>query len=61
MGILVPDSAGKLWISKVFLRPIIQFSPDQQPDQTALDRLHSMAHKNCFLANSIKSEVIIES
>jgi organic hydroperoxide reductase OsmC/OhrA len=61
MGILVPNSAGKLWISKVILRPIIQFSPDQQPEKTVLNRLHSMAHKNCFLANSIKSEIIIES
>jgi len=61
MGTLVPNSEGKLWISKVILRPTIQFLPDQQPDKEALERLHAMAHKNCFIANSINTEVIIES
>ena len=60
MGILEPNSEGKLWISKVVLRPNIQFAKGQQPDQTELAKLHTMAHNNCFLANSIKSEVIIE-
>jgi organic hydroperoxide reductase OsmC/OhrA len=60
MGVLEPDSQAKLWISKVILRPIIKFADGQEPNQEELARLHSLAHKNCFIANSVKSEVIVE-
>jgi organic hydroperoxide reductase OsmC/OhrA len=61
MGVLEQDEENKLWISKVILNPKIVFAPGQEPDEEGLKRLHDMAHRNCFLANSVKSEVIVLS
>ncbi len=60
IGILEPNEQGKLWISKVILSPQAKFTDGEQPQPAELERLHEMAHKNCFLANSVKSEIVIK-
>ncbi len=61
VGILAKDAAGNLAITQVTLRPEIQFSGEKQPTAEELRRLHDQAHHACFIANSVKTEVIIES
>lgn len=48
------------WVSTITLRPRVTFSGDKQPDRNTLTRLHDKAHKGCFIANSIKSEFVLE-
>jgi len=60
-AIMEKNEQGKLVISQVVLRPKIEFSGDKVPDQAAIDKLHHLAHENCFLANSVKSQVVVES
>lgn len=60
-AIMEKNAQGKLVISKVILRPEIEFSGDKIPSQDAIDKLHHLAHESCFLANSVKSEVVVES
>ncbi|MFK5986102.1 MAG: OsmC family protein [Pseudomonadota bacterium] len=60
IGILEPSEQGALWISKVILTPQVTFAAGEKPENEELERLHAMAHKNCFLANSVKTEVVIE-
>lgn len=59
VGVLGKNPAGRLALTQVTLRPRIQFAGDP-PDPAALQHLHHQAHENCFIANSVKTEVSIE-
>ena len=60
-GTLGKNDAGKLSLTRVTLRPRIIFAEGKTPDAEALQRLHHQAHENCFIANSVKTEVVIEA
>jgi organic hydroperoxide reductase OsmC/OhrA len=60
VGILDKDKAGRLAITKVTLRPKVQFSGDKAPSPEELEQMHEQAHDACFIANSVKTEVIVE-
>ena len=60
VGVMSKNAAGKLHVSTVTLHPRIAFAGERQPDATALGQLHHEAHEECFIANSIRSEVRIE-
>ena len=49
----------KTWVSKVILRPRVAFS-GTIPSKTDVEALHHRAHEACFIANSVKTEVLIE-
>jgi organic hydroperoxide reductase OsmC/OhrA len=49
----------KTWISRVTLRPIVAFS-GKTPTEAEHAALHERAHEKCFIANSVKTEVIVE-
>ena len=59
-GVMEKNAAGKLAITRITLRPDIQFSGDKVPSAEELKSLHHTAHEECFIANSLKSEVLIE-
>jgi organic hydroperoxide reductase OsmC/OhrA len=56
MGIL----DGRMAVKRIVLRPRIAFE-GADPDAEALARLYHEAHERCFIANSLKSEVIVEA
>ena len=60
IGILDKDGDGKIAVTKVTLRPRIAFSGDQ-PTAEQIDRLHHRSHEDCFIANSVKTEIRVES
>jgi organic hydroperoxide reductase OsmC/OhrA len=41
------------------LRPRIEFA-GEPPDELDLAALHHAAHEMCFIANSVKTEVVVE-
>jgi organic hydroperoxide reductase OsmC/OhrA len=59
-GVMDRIDTGRFWISKVTLRPKIVFSGGKVPDEIDLSRLHHDAHEFCFIANSVKTEVIVD-
>ena len=59
-GVMEKNAAGKIAVTKVTLRPLAVFSGAKLPDRAALDALHHAAHGECFIANSIRSEVVCE-
>ena len=59
-GVMTKNAAGKLAMTTVTLRPLVNFSGAKLPDRAALDALHHAAHGECFIAASIRSEVVIE-
>lgn len=58
----VDEAVGVLdrtWMSKVTLRPRVSFS-GRAPSDEEHRALHHKAHEKCYIANSVKSEVIVE-
>lgn len=51
---------GKLVITIVTLRPKVHFSGEHLPTHEEIDAMHHEAHKECFLANSVKTEIHCE-
>ena len=59
VGHLEKNAAGKMAITRVDLHPKIVFSGAKLPAAADLDALHDKAHKECFIANSVTTEVKI--
>jgi organic hydroperoxide reductase OsmC/OhrA len=59
VGEMTKNEAGRMWVSKVTLHPAIAFSGDKKPTPEQLDHLHHLAHDECYIANSVKSEVVV--
>lgn len=59
-GIMENNSAGKVAMTRVTLKPKITFST-WQPKAELIAQLHHQAHDNCFIANSFSGEVAIET
>ena len=60
VGIMRKNEAGKMVVSRVNLRPETAFSGRRIPDFGALQRLHHEAHEECFIANSVRTEILCE-
>lgn len=59
-GVMEKNAQGKTAMTKVTLRPLVVFSGANVPDKAQLDALHHAAHEQCFIANSVLSEVVCE-
>jgi len=44
----------------VTLRPSVVYAGERQPSADDVARLHHAAHEQCFIANSVKTEIIVE-
>ena len=51
------NTDGKLAITRVELRPKITWGGDRRPSAEELKKMHHSAHENCFIANSVKTDV----
>lgn len=60
LGYLEKNAQGKLAVTRVILRPKVNFAPDTKVEADALSALHRRAHEDCFIANSVKTEVTVE-
>jgi organic hydroperoxide reductase OsmC/OhrA len=60
VGIMEKIESGKQAITRVTLRPDIGFSGDKRPSPDELQSLHHKAHDNCFIANSVRTEITVE-
>jgi organic hydroperoxide reductase OsmC/OhrA len=61
VGAMSKNERGAWWVSTVTLRPRIVWSGDKLPPPAEIEQLHHRAHEDCFIANSIKTEVKIET
>jgi organic hydroperoxide reductase OsmC/OhrA len=59
-GTLERRHDGKMWMAKVTLRPRITWSGGG-PNEAAIAELHHHAHDQCFIANSVTTEVVVEN
>jgi organic hydroperoxide reductase OsmC/OhrA len=61
VGAMAKDDGGGMSIQRVTLRPAIVFAPGTAPEADALAALHDKAHEMCFIARSVKCDVVVES
>ncbi len=59
LGVMTPNQNGKLFVSKVTLDPVIEFSGDKRPTSEQIADMHHLAHKECFIANSVLTEIVV--
>jgi organic hydroperoxide reductase OsmC/OhrA len=57
VGHLEKNAHGKFAVTRVELHPKIAFGGAKQPAAADLDALHEKAHKECFIANSVTTDV----
>ena len=57
-GIMERNAEGRMAMTRVTLRPRVVFSGEKTPTREALDQMHHSAHDECFIANSVKTEVV---
>ena len=60
LGLMARNAQGQLAMTVVTLRPAVRFGGAKQPDAAELQRLHHQAHADCFIANSVKTDVRCE-
>lgn len=61
VGFLEKNDKGRLAITRVILRPRIAFGGTTVPTPQEIAELHEQAHKGCFIANSVTTDVKIEA
>lgn len=60
-GVMTKNERGVRWVSRIVLRPKIVYGRDHLPTAAEVDRLHRLSHEQCYIANSIRTEVVVES
>jgi len=59
VGHLEKDAEGRMAVTRIELRPVVTFGAGTSVTPEDLARLHDSAHRNCFIANSIRSAVSV--
>jgi organic hydroperoxide reductase OsmC/OhrA len=61
VGVMAKNDLGVLWVSAVTLHPQIVYGGEKQPTPTDVDHLHHLAHEQCFIANSVRTDIRVAS
>lgn len=59
-GTMDKNAEGRFCMTKITLRPMVHFAGDSLPTQSEIQALHDKSHRNCIIANSLKSEIVVE-
>ena len=59
LGVMTKNERGKLFVSRVTLDPKIAWSGENRPSAEEVAAMHHRAHEECFLANSVRTEVVV--
>ena len=57
VGTMTKNERGVPWMSSIQLQPKIRFSGEKVPTAAELEHLHHLSHEQCYVANSIKTDV----
>ena len=59
-GVLEKRADGKVAMTRVTLRPLLTWGGDV-PEEATIADLHHRAHEACFIANSVTTEVTVQT
>jgi organic hydroperoxide reductase OsmC/OhrA len=60
VGLMTKNDKGIPWVSVVTLRPRIMYGGSKTPTAEELGQMHHAAHEQCFISNSVKTDVKVE-
>ena len=60
VGIMSKNEHGRLAITQVTLHPQVVFSGERIPTKSDIESIHHASHQECFIANSVKTDVRCE-
>lgn len=60
VGVMERNAAGKMAMTLVTLHPEVRFSGESAPTRDQIEAMHHLAHEECFIANSVKTEIRCE-
>jgi organic hydroperoxide reductase OsmC/OhrA len=60
-GFLEKGTNGKLQMTRVTLKPRVRFAAGTEVDAAKLAEIHHKSHEECFIANSVKTEITVET
>ena len=58
-GVMEKNAEGRMAVTRVTLHPEITYD-GRRPTRAEADRLHHEAHEECFIANSVKTQITVE-
>jgi organic hydroperoxide reductase OsmC/OhrA len=58
VGTMRKNERGIPWINQVKLSPRVEYGDSKLPSPSDERRLHHQAHEQCFIANSVKTEIV---
>jgi organic hydroperoxide reductase OsmC/OhrA len=59
-GEMAKNEKGIPWVSKVTLHPAVTYVGEKRPTPEQEENLHHLAHEQCFIAASVKTEITVE-
>ena len=59
LGTMIKNEQGMAWVGAVKLQPRITYSGAKLPTPADEEHLHHLAHENCFIANSVKTDIVV--
>jgi organic hydroperoxide reductase OsmC/OhrA len=60
VGVVTKNEKGIPWVSTITLHPKIAYSGAKLPTPADVQRLHRLSHEQCYIANSVKTEVTVK-
>lgn len=58
-GVMGKNTHGRIAMVRVTLHPRVRFSGERLPTREDIDALHHRAHEECYIANSVTTEVLV--
>jgi len=56
---VMPQANSPMWVTRIELRPVVTLAAGSRLGQ--LERLTRIAHEECFIANSLRSQVVVDA
>jgi len=60
VGVMTKNERGIPWVSSVVLKPRITYTGARIPSAEEIESLHHAAHDQCFIANSVKTDIRVQ-
>ena len=57
VGQMEKDASKSVWVARVVLYPVVAFTGETRPTEAEHEEMHHAAHQQCFIANSVKTNV----
>ena len=60
IAMLDKNEQGRISVARVILSPLVTFGSDKKPTIDELRGLHEKANRDCFIVNSVKTQIVVE-